>query len=336
LHRLLTPLVPLYSAALGARSLAYERGWVQRKVLRRPVISIGNLSVGGSGKTPLTIRVAELLRERGVVVDVLSRGYGRRSRAVERVNPEGSADEFGDEPLLIAQQGVPVYVGANRYAAGQLAEAERGTVGGGGSGVHLLDDGFQHWQLARDIDIVTLHRSDFEEHLLPAGRLREGLGALRRAQIVVLREEDTDLEPELRRRGFAATIWWMERRLLIPKGNRVIAFCAIARPKEFFAALRGVGISLAAVRSWRDHHTYTRADVAELLELRRQHEGTAFVTTEKDLVRLGPLQKRDLCAEAPLQVAALEVRLRDERAAMDELLAGLQARLRGSGEFPKA
>lgn len=324
------PLVPLYSAASGARRAAYARGWVQMKRLRRPVISIGNLSVGGSGKTPLTIRLAELLRERGISVDVLSRGYGRRSAAVGQVNPDGSADEFGDEPLLIAQKGIPVYVGADRHAAGVLAESENdGTADG--AGVHLLDDGFQHWRLARDVDIVILHRSDFEEHLLPAGRLREGLGALRRARMVVLREEDTDLEPELRHRGYTGALWWMHRRLRVPAIERVVAFCAIARPEEFFGALRSEGVAIAAVRSWRDHHGYTEADLAELLELRRQHEAEAFVTTAKDRMRLAPDQRRELCAAAPLHVAELDVRLRHEKEAIDELLNALGSGLRAAG-----
>jgi len=119
--------------------------------------------------------LAQLLVEHGTAVDVLSRGYGRRSKVVERVAVGGSAEEFGDEPLQIAQAaGVPVFVGASRYRAGLLAEAE-------GPAVHLLDDGFQHRELARDVDIVVLHRSAFAERLLPAGRWREGFAALARA-----------------------------------------------------------------------------------------------------------------------------------------------------------
>ena len=137
---MLAPLVPLYAAAVRAKNLAYERGWARPKRLRWPVVSIGNLSMGGSGKTPLTIRLAQLLRERGFAVDVLSRGYGRQSKVVERVTTGGSAEEFGDEPLLIAEAaGVPVFVGANRYRAGMLAEASAA-----GPVLHLLDDGFQH------------------------------------------------------------------------------------------------------------------------------------------------------------------------------------------------
>jgi tetraacyldisaccharide 4'-kinase len=311
----LAPLVPLFEVGVWAKNLAYERGWARQKRLRWPVVSIGNLSVGGSGKTPLTIRVAQLLRERGVAVDVLSRGYGRRSNAVEQVRVDGTADEFGDEPLLIARTaGVPVFVGADRSAAGLLAE-----FGTQGPMIHLLDDGLQHRQLARDVDIVVLHRSDFRERLLPAGRLREGFKSLSRAQIVAMREEDREFEGELRRHGYAQPVWWMERRLEVPAAGRVVAFCAIAREEEFFSGLRSRGAAVVAMRAWRDHHRYTQDDIGELIELRRQHDADAFLTTEKDLARLGLEQLLRLESVAPVRAAKLTVRLSDEAAAIDQL-----------------
>jgi tetraacyldisaccharide 4'-kinase len=327
LSRLLAPLVPLYAAAVGAKNAAYARGWARPKRLGWPVISIGNLSVGGSGKTPLTIRLAALLRERGLAVDVLSRGYGRRSKAVVRVDPNGSAEEFGDEPLLIAREaGVPVFVGGNRHAAGLLAEARSAV-----PGVHLLDDGFQHRQLARNADIVVLHRTDFEERLLPAGRLRERLDALVRAHVLVLREEDRGLEGMLRRRGLQQPIWWMERRLEIPQVRRAVAFCAIARQEEFFSGLKEQGVAVAGTRSWRDHHEFTRADVFELTELQRQQEADAFLTTAKDLVRLSADQRCELEKAAPIHAVQLRVRLSDEAAAIDELLSLLPGPWRAGG-----
>jgi tetraacyldisaccharide 4'-kinase len=313
----LAALVPLYAAGVGAKNLAYERGWARQKRLQGPVVSIGNLSVGGSGKTPLTIRLAQLLGDRGVFVDVLSRGYGRRSKAVERVRLEGSAEEFGDEPLLIAREaGVPVFVGADRYRAGVMAEAAAA-----GPGIHLLDDGFQHRQLARDVDIVVLHRTDFRGRLLPAGRLREGFSSLSRAQIITMREEDRELEGELRRRGSMQPVWWMERRLEVPEVKRVVAFCAIAREEEFFSGLRTRGVAVLAMRAWRDHHWHTEGDIAELIELQRQHDAEAFVTTEKDLVRLTPEQLRKLEGTAPVRAAKLVVRLLDEATAIEQLCA---------------
>ena len=315
MSRALFPLVPLYAAAVRAKNLAYERGWARPKRLRWPVVSIGNLSVGGSGKTPLTIRLAQLLREQGIAVDVLSRGYGRKSKVVERVTPGGAAEEFGDEPLLIAEaSGVPVFVGSSRYQAGMLAEAAVA-----GPVLHLLDDGFQHRKLARDVDIVVLHRVDFTQRLLPAGRLREGFSSLSRAQILVLRQEDRALEAELRGRGLTQPVWWMERRLEVPEVRRAIAFCAIAREEEFFPALRSRGVAVMAVRAWRDHHHYTEADIAELIELRRQHEAEAFLTTEKDLMRLQPEQRRVLESAAPVHAAKLLVTLANEAMAIQQL-----------------
>ncbi|MBT9333195.1 tetraacyldisaccharide 4'-kinase [Paracidobacterium acidisoli] len=316
MSRLLYPLVPLYAAAAAAKSAAYDRGWLRAKRLRWPVVSVGNLSVGGSGKTPLVIRLAQLLCHRGVDVDVLSRGYGRSSAAVERVDENGSAERFGDEPLLIARAAhVPVYVAAKRFEAGLLAER-----GAAEPGLHLLDDGFQHRQLRRDLDIVVLHRSDFAQSLLPAGRLREPLSALQRASVLVLREEDRGLEAELRRRRLTQPVWFMQRRLEAPPVQRAVAFCGIARPEEFFAALRSAGIELCAALSFRDHHRWTRDDITKLIEWQRQHRAKAFVTTEKDGVRLPAALRSRLESAAPLYVAPLTVHLDDEAAAVDLLL----------------
>jgi tetraacyldisaccharide 4'-kinase len=313
----LAALTPLYAAAVAAKNRAYDRGWTTPKRLHWPVVSIGNLSVGGSGKTPLTIRLAELLRERGTAVDVLSRGYGRRSSGAERVDPRGTAEQFGDEPLEIARAtGVPVFVGPSRHAAGVLAEGMAA-----GTGLHLLDDGFQHRQLARDVDIVVLHRSDFSERLLPAGRLREGFSSLKRAQILVLRGEDGDLESLVRGRDLSQPIWSMERRLEVPVLHRVVAFCAIARPEEFFSGLRASGAQIVAMRAWHDHHRFTETDIAELTELRRQHDAEAFLTTEKDRARLAPGALRMLESAAPLHTVRLIVRLRQEAAAIEQLCA---------------
>jgi tetraacyldisaccharide 4'-kinase len=323
MNRVLLPLASVYAAAVAAKNLAYERGWVRAERLGSPVISVGNLSVGGSGKTPLVIRLAELLREREVEVDVLSRGYGRQSDATAKVDANGLAEVYGDEPLLIARAGVPVYVGHSRYEAGLLAEREAPRV-------HLLDDGFQHRHLARKVDIVVLHRCDCAEHLLPAGRLREGFHALRRAHFVVLREEDRDLEPELRRRGCDLPIWWMQRSVKLPEVRRALAFCAIARPDEFFAGLERHGCEVAGTRAWRDHHAYTTTDLAELAVLAQRYGAETMVTTEKDWVRLRPDQRQRLEAAAPLYAAKLTVRLADEEAVAEALLArlGVKASMR--------
>jgi tetraacyldisaccharide 4'-kinase len=137
-------LVPIYAAAVAMKDAFRGAGWLRTRKLRWPVISIGSLSAGGAGKTPVVIALAKLLRESGSAVDVLSRGYGREARSIERVEP-GLADaarRFGDEPVLIAEQAnVPVWVGVDRFEAGERAAAEAGNAQ---RGMHLLDDGFQH------------------------------------------------------------------------------------------------------------------------------------------------------------------------------------------------
>ncbi len=308
------PLVPLYAAAIGIKNFSYEHGWRQPKRLGWPVVSVGNLSVGGAGKTPVVIRLAQLLAGQGCSVDVLSRGYGRSARNTARVDAEGSAEQYGDEPILIARNArVPVYVGAARYEPGALAEREQLK-----PGVHFLDDGFQHRQLARDVDIVVLHRSDFNERLLPSGRLREPLTALKRASVIVLRVEDKHLEDELRKRGIDAPIWIQHRRLVVEPLARVIAFCAIARPEEFFAALRAHGVEIAATSQHRDHHAYTNSDLEQLIQLRDTHRAESFVTTEKDWVRMSAEQRARL---APWNVARLEVVFENETAVTAQLLS---------------
>ncbi len=208
-----------------------------------------------------------------------------------------------------------MFVGPSRYAAGVLAE--RSTPG---SGLHLLDDGFQHRKLARDVDIAVLHRNDFSERLLPDGRLREGFASLRRAHILVLREEDAELEATVRERGLRQPIWWMERRMEVPaaqSGGGVLRDCTAGG--ILFRRAKACGVQLAAMRAWRDHHRYMEADMAELVELRRQHEAEAFLTTEKDRVRLAPGAMRVLEGTAPVQPVRLMVRLRQEAAAMEQL-----------------
>ena len=311
---LLTPFVPLYAAAIRAKNLAYDRGWLQPRQLQWPVISVGNLSVGGSGKTPLVIHLAQLLTAQGLNVDVLSRGYGRDAKTIDRVGPEGSSTQFGDEPILIARAaGIPVYVAANRYDAGLRAEREFDS-----TGAHLLDDGFQHRKLARSADIVVLHRADFDETLLPSGQLREPLSALHRASAIVLRAEDRQLESELRGRGVRAPVWIQHRRLVVTPTSHCIAFCGIARPDEFFSGLRLAGIEIAATLIYRDHHTYSDADINQLIQ--RATHAQAFVTTEKDAVRLSSQQRAKLASIAPLHIARLELSLEDEAAVTGQLM----------------
>ena len=310
---LLAPLELLYGSLVRARNARFDRRTARH--LRWPVISIGNLSVGGAGKTPLVICLADLLQREALHPDVLSRGYGRSSRTVERVDSASSAERFGDEPLLIAQAtGLPVYLGANRFEAGQLAERELPS-----PGIHVLDDGFQHRQLARNLDIVLIHRSDLQQRLLPAGRLREPLSSLRRADVVVLRQEDGELESTLRPYLTSECRFWRVRRTIALKTpvERAVVFCAIARPREFFDGLIAAGVGIVERISFRDHHRYRMADIDRLAKLGRRAGCDAFVVTAKDEVKLDPAMRSRLNAVAPLSTAVLTVELEDERGALD-------------------
>ena len=314
---LLWPLVPVYRAGLALRELQLRAGLKPIRKLKWPVVSIGNLSTGGSGKTPLAIALAKALTARGLHVDVLSRGYGRRSALPLSVNATGAVEEFGDEPLLIAREAqVPVYVAAERYQAGLLAERDAAEQ----SGVHLLDDGFQHRQLARDVDILLLSRRDLNDRLLPAGNLREALHAAKRAQVIAIPAEEADLEAEIKARGWKAQIWRLRRRMEIPHiDGPVAAFCGIARPQQFFEGLESAGLRLAAQRAFPDHHNYTAADFARLASAARSAGAAALLTTEKDRVRIGALAST-FAATLPLKTVQFRIEVEDEDAAIDWLI----------------
>jgi tetraacyldisaccharide 4'-kinase len=277
--------------------------------LQRPVVSIGNISVGGTGKTPFTIMLGELLKKRGVTFDVLSRGYRRESSGVQVVEPEGKPEKFGDEPVLIARRlGVPVVVGERRIDAGTEAERRFETQ------LHLLDDGFQHRQLSRDVDIVLLSDADATAGLLPLGRLREPLTALRRADVIVVSEEFDATKLALRNRQ---QVWRVRRGMKVDDApGRVIAFCGIAKPDGFFAQLHEKRVEAVAEVAFRDHHRYRQMDVEKLLRMAREKAATAFVTTAKDEINLGALAAR----LQPLRIAEVTMELLEEASAIDWLM----------------
>jgi tetraacyldisaccharide 4'-kinase len=317
----LLPLVPLYAAGSALRNFRVSLGWEKLRALWHPVISIGNLSTGGAGKTPLAITLARLLTARGFQVDVLSRGYGRKSREPARVPLDGNVEQFGDEPLLIAlETGVPVYVAQQRYQAGLLAETE---IHHQADRVHILDDGFQHRQLFRDIDILLLNRDDWHDHLLPAGNLREGLWSIKRADVLAIPADDPKFEAKVRKR-WRGPLWRLRRSMEIPQvSGPVVAFSGIARPGQFLAGLKSAGLSLAADITFADHHRYSIRDVKRLISAARRAGATALITTEKDEVRLGNFAS-DFPAWLPLKVASLQVKIEDEEAAMTWLEKGLR------------
>ncbi len=305
----MNPLSGIYGAASALRNTMFDRGMLATRRLAQPVISVGNLSTGGSGKTPFVIALGELLKARDIRFDVLSRGYRRKSRCVLVVDANGKAVDFGDEPLMIARRlGVPVIVGESRYEAGRVAEQKFNTQ------LHILDDGFQHRALARDFDIVLMTARDFEDGLLPLGRLREPLSALARADAVVLPADLVVDHPVLRGKA----IWRFERELVLRTlVSAPIVFCGIARPEQFFAQVRAAGIMPAAEVEFRDHHHYERKDVQQLLAMSAKLSAGGFVTTEKDRANLGSLQA-DL---EPLGIAELKVTLNDPDRAVGAILA---------------
>lgn len=317
---LLAPLTPLYAAVTGLRGTAYDHQMLKPEKLRYPVLSVGNIAAGGSGKTPLVIALAKLLTSQGCTVDVLSRGYGRQTTETLRVDPEGTAYSFGDEPLLIARAAqVPVYVGSSRYEAGLLAEQQCCDAS---RRLHLLDDGFQHRQLARNVDLVLVNRSDLTDALLPGGNLREPLAALRRAHFLFVREEEQEIVAELRARGFKQEIFLMRRTMEIPASpGPVTAFCGIAKPQDFWRGLEQQGISLAGKIDFRDHHPYSLEDATSLVALASKTNSSAFLTTEKDFVKLEKPILDTLQDIAPV----LQVKLRTEILGNEAFLAALRA-----------
>jgi len=310
----MNPVYALFGAGVALRNALYDRGVFKVHKLARPVVSIGNISVDGSGKTPFVIALGELLKQRGIAFDVLSRGYGRSSIDIAVVDPAGLPGQFGDEPLLIARKlRVPVIVGADRYQAGLLAEKQFS------SKLHLLDDGFQHRRLHRDFDIVLLPAEDQRGTLLPMGRLREPLSALKRTDAVVL--TDT-AEPPSFPPFHAKSVWRAHRQVEIATDGRMIAFCGIARPQQFFGALKAAHQEIAGTIAFRDHHRYVQRDVDRLLALKKQTGAVGFVTTEKDAMNLGTLSTQ----LQPLRTATLRIELESHDSVMDELLNTLAQR----------
>ena len=340
----MNPLSSLYGIVTSARNDLFDRGIFKSRKLSRPVISVGNISVGGSGKTPFVIMLGELLKQRGIAFDVLSRGYGRQTRGSMFVDPNGTSREFGDEPLLIARRaGCPVIVGESRYQAGKLVESNPqsqkdkhedkhkdehkdehvGTAALGcppgqrpGS-LHILDDGFQHRSLFRDFDIVLVAADDLRDRLLPAGRLREPPISLRRADAIVLTDEINPGQLPANK-----NLWRVRRSLAVPSASpNLIAFCGIARPQRFIDQLQAIGIQPIAKKFYRDHHQYSAHDIEDLLRLRDHNHAHGFITTEKDAINLGAY----LNQLSPV-IARVEMELLEPASAINTILQVLNER----------
>ena len=341
-EKLLRPVGALYTAIVTLRNTLYTRGIFQAHRLPCTVISVGNIVVGGTGKTPTVIAIAQQLQEDGVRylprlrgryprIAILLRGYKRQSREKITVVSDGekrlcSHAESGDEADMMARllPGIPIIVGRNRYAAGQLA-IERFK-----SDVLILDDGFQHRQLHRDVDIVTVDatRPFGTGQLLPAGTLREPLTALRRADILLLTRADKPAQVS-RIRGKLGTLapntpilesvhrpTHLYRLHAFSKpeplslnwlrGKRLLAICGIGNPNAFVATLNQYTPETVDLLEFPDHHAYTEAD-CQRIQCRLKQIGAAFiVTTQKDEQKLGRFAQ-----ELPITVLAVAVVITD-------------------------
>ncbi len=326
----MSPLAALYGSAVRARNVLYDRGLLAQHCVGAKVISIGNISVGGTGKTPVTMAVAQLLLEHGCRPAVLSRGYGRQGSGIVLVSrgegPLCSVSESGDEPYVLAEKlrGVPVCVAGDRVAgARHLIEACSPQV-------IVLDDGFQHRRLHRDLDIVLVDAGDFfaNNSVLPAGPYREPASSLARADLVLVTDRETGSEVDsaafaekatLRGPALVDGVSFDYTELFYPAtgeaglltsliGEKVFPVCGLARPEQFAETVRQAGLVLAQPMFFRDHVHYTKRELAEITRGFYQSGATWLVTTRKDWVKLSQLQ---MPGDIPVVVLEMRAKLSD-------------------------
>jgi tetraacyldisaccharide 4'-kinase len=322
LRMLLWPLSVVYGAVVSARTRLYAHGWLKQKRLKATVISVGNLTVGGTGKTPMVIWLAEQLLAGGKRVAILSRGYR---------GANGTSDEIELMKFRL-QDRVSFGVGRDRFDEGHRLESQQAI------DVFLLDDGFQHLQLARDLDILLMDASRplSGEALLPAGRLREPLTAMSRANLIVFTRAET-ASGTLEAIGkltqypvFAASTRLLGFRrfggeITLLSANEIgvgplFAFCGLGNPDAFFRDLGNWGLSICGQAIFPDHHRYTQRDISAVKQAGKRVSANAFVTTEKDAQNLSGLT----FDEAPLYVAVIDLVVTPEadfRNVLDQTLA---------------
>ncbi len=307
LSSLLYPFSWIYGIVVAIRNARFERDQNRSEALPARVISVGNITVGGTGKTPLVISLAEWLQKRGHEVAILSRGYGRKTPNVLTVSDGHYAltdpTVAGDEPVLMARRldKIPIIVGKDRLSAGQMCTEQYG------SKILLLDDGFQHLRMKRDLDILVIDALEpfGNRWLLPAGPLREPLKSLARANAIILSR--TDLA-EGRREAvvsqvrcftdapiFYARHWakdWVgisiHKTFALEElcGRFCLAFSGIGNPDAFHRTLHQIGVKVVGFLRFPDHHRYTERDLNRILRIAEKKGAVAIVTTEKDDVRL--------------------------------------------------
>jgi tetraacyldisaccharide 4'-kinase len=336
----------LYGAATTWRRQWYARHPSRQRHLGRPVVSIGNLTVGGSGKTPVAEYVARLLVEHGERPAILTRGYGRRvSTAGVTVVSDGTTvratiDTAGDEPLMLAQAlaGVSVLVGADRYLSGRLAEDRYGAT------VHVLDDGFQHLAIARDVDLLLVSEEDLTDLPFPAGRLREPLAAAASADALLVTAGYPAAVERIARALHATTSFGLTRVLgaprriasprdsvVVPPDSRVFALAGIARPTRFFSDVESAGWRVVGTLAFRDHHRFSQRDIRRIARAAKASAAAIVLTTEKDAVRLAACELGDL----PIASVPLRATIDPADAFRDWLLARIRDASRTQNRAPR-
>jgi len=310
LRLLLWPFSAVYGQIVRMRAALYARGTFHQQRLNRPVISVGNLTVGGTGKTPMVIWLAERFLAEGKRVGILSRGY----------KGDGSSSDEVELMKGRLKNRALFGVGADRFANGKQLESN--------VDLFLLDDGFQHLQLERDVDILLMDASQplARQMMLPTGRLREPVSAMARADVLVFTRTET--VP-----GTSAAIERFQGYPIFSAATRLIgfrrygsgtqtltleeigpgpfyAFCGIGNPKAFFRDLQNWNISLASHCEFPDHHRYDQRDAGELLESARQAGGNALLTTEKDAQNLAGVTFPDV----PVYVALIDFEIASDEA----------------------
>jgi tetraacyldisaccharide 4'-kinase len=330
----------LYRLVCGARAFLYRCGLAKRKRLHAAVISVGNITVGGTGKTPLVLYLADKLKQQNKKVAVLTRGYRRKKKGLVELSGETTSKtnwkDSGDEPYLLAQRliDVPIIVGRRRDRAGEYAVAKFG------SEILILDDGFQHWRLSRDSDIVVIDSSNpfGNGKLLPAGILREPLAALKRADLFVLTKTDqaenkAGLIARLRKHNPEAelveSVYQIRSVKNLADGSsldierlrnrKTLAFSGIGNPSSFENSLKQLKVRILRHRVFRDHYAYGRKDIMELIKQARALEADFIITTEKDSVRI-PLVKS---SEVPFYVLKIDLKITSGEETLLKRIGGL-------------
>ncbi len=336
IESLLWPASLFYGAAARLRAWGYRVRMLRQRRLKGIVVSIGNITTGGTGKTPMAVWVAQRFLESGKKVGVLSRGY--RPLQLDSVRGGTGMQGWNDEVALLhgrLSERVELGTGAKRFEKGKELEQR-------GVDCFILDDGFQHLQLARDLNIVMIDATKpfGGGHVLPSGRLREPIAALRRADIVVIHRtaERVPAVEAVVRRYSAAPVYFSQTKLLglevyrgveiasaAAKGRKLFAFCGIGNPSAFLADLKNWGISVLGHEVFRDHHRYTEGDMSRLEEKATAADAAALICTEKDIYDLPP----GVAIQVPIYFCKIGLQFNDEEGLWRSILTVIESKKPG-------